>query len=552
MRALMWCSAVLLELCSNAQQPFELSDQHTSAVMYLCAASMSDGEAMAGTAVDTVDSKYYGLLIRRDLLGGILFQDTLHYGDGVVQPLELLSSMNDELTVVSQVMPCPGSALSCGVRRYDAQGLETYNTTFPGSQIWEADVSPSGYTAVATAASVTILDNSGAIVSQWTEPSSPITALGWETDSTLLLVATAQLRRRTISGILMDSTALPVYPNISDLLVVDHSTRLLLGGSYYLVVDSGLAIQDSVYFGTISVNAREWMHDEEMIWIRTHDHFIQLTTLYALGQSFPVDDLSGLVISEGLVNENRIITVGRIYCGGTMSGHVRTYLLDGTTTVRDVDIRVEVSAVDSVWYELEDPVPMAAIFHGNVIVSLINEGSEPLAGGVLVSVSASPTCGLETRQLEFYLTGLSQGDTAFFPMTDISHRAFRNYVELPLATHLCVTLMSPNGVADRDRTNNIACVDLTYPDMVDVSERVGVPAFHFGPNPADESITFQVHHLPGMSIRLFDASGRCLRQLEALRETRTTMDVSGIGPGLYTAMVQIDGQFQAVPIVIAH
>jgi hypothetical protein len=268
----------------------------------------------------------------------------------------------------------------------------------------------------------------------------------------------------------------------------------------------------------------------------------QLYQWTTLGTTLVLDPelLEGQAIRSMTVRNDTLFTCGNNEAHGFTAGLLRSYALDGSTSVRDVDAAIESVVVDSTWTYPATWNPNYMYIRANLEITIRNEGTVPIQSLVLGRRIGIPAamCGLPSGQIPVTELPLMPGNSMTMLAEDLLISV--SYIGTSVndvINNICIVAQSPNGHVDRNHSNDRACVTLTTP--VGMEELQGSPLTIY-PNPFTDRIALELDGSVGrVEIQLFDLQGRMVHSASFDGVQRTVMmELPDITEGTYVLQLR--------------
>ena len=238
------------------------------------------------------------------------------------------------------------------------------------------------------------------------------------------------------------------------------------------------------------------------------------------------------------VNEESILQVASAITAQRPAGLVRTVSLNGDFVPHPENVSIDILGFDSVYYEVQSGI----IFpHADVTVRVTNPASS-LLNDVMVShfLPSGPICGTVGTSVAIQNAGLTTGAFVDISLTGL-HLNYAPWGWLNTEQPVCIGVLSPNNLYDRDQSDNLACdtvhVVLGIQDLP--SDGAGVIVTNPFADALD--IAFIAPAQESLLATLFDATGRRLAITAiAAGSTRFHWELPGLSDGVH--MVRLESR----------
>lgn len=533
MRILLTIALALAMLVAPAQW-WELAEQRSDALTFHRVIYLSDGRMAYAAESNMLSVRHADASVDWEI--GDSYMTGQGWGDMIAMP-------DGELVQVGIGDYCdvfgPGR-----IRRFDALG----------NVLWEHELAPTGQEgwedffllakgvyggswgslAVASPKAVRILDGWGQQIGQFTMGNeSNIKKLHWASDSTLFVADGTDLKLISLNGVVLSDTS--IGDGVLDLQVVGTQLFALVGDT---VLRFGPALEldgTTVVTGAGTNSSFVWASSGLYVQTAYGLYLMDVddtATLLFPWPSLPAYTHTSCVIGNGAVHE-----VGYTNISGRYTGVFRKLSMDGDAAIhlQDVEVLVEVdsawalpSSSGDVWWDAKADVTAHVVNHGpdtlrSVLVTL---------HGVWFNMMCLP---LEHRLNPTDLA-VAPGDTVALPFGEVL-TAKETPLSAILSTYgqVCITALAPDGLADRDPSDNHICVPVDFIPL-GVDEPEALDPLLLAPNPADRLVMVEGAGTLGgaVQLRIMDGTGRV-----ALERTATSpgdpvrLDVSSLPPGIY-------------------
>ncbi|HRH37322.1 MAG TPA: hypothetical protein PK760_03195, partial [Flavobacteriales bacterium] len=248
----------------------------------------------------------------------------------------------------------------------------------------------------------------------------------------------------------------------------------------------------------------------------------------------PENTFNDVAFTAFAVSGEHLALAGSVTTADRSAGIIRTVLTDGSMSVHDEDVSIQIQSIDSTWY----PWSPGYVFpRANVTVRITNEGSTVVDDVVLDHSVFTWDCWGGTTIIPLSNLGLAPGATTTAEMYNLE----LPYVPLsyiPYDPEICIAALCPNKVYDRDGSDNLAC-EVTHIAL-------GIPdgstrPFTLVQDPTNgtTALMFSAPTPSACHIEVLDASGRSLSRSTIQEGTeRYVINTSHLAAGLQILMLQ--------------
>lgn len=414
-------------------------------------------------------------------------------------------------------------------------GLSELNNTI--FQLWGIAENTTDRLAL-VGSGIAIADTLGNIIEYWDisglQTSGP---LSWYGDSLLLTCGYAGIHLWGAGGALLQSRT--ISSPIKD-LYVDGDDIWVLGNTTLFRLGEDLGTIDSLPFQPAQ-DPRQFVHGGNGSYLQLGNAIYQFSSDLGITSFLAPTMLEGQSVRAYVVKDTLVHAFGDHVIEPYEGGFMKSYALNGATSVHDEDIALEAVNIDSLWLTYY-PQSQWAYQYGDLTIVVRNLGTEPIQDLMLACRNGlGPiTCGTPTEYLAIADANIAPGESATYTMSELLLWLGQILPGEVIEHDVCVTALGPNDLMDRFPGNNTSCIpiEISVDISTGISEEPAIAKVH--PSPFLDHFVIDLMTAGSSQLCVHDATGALVLEHLLPGPGRHVIPANGLHSGMYVMTLRSD------------